>query len=402
MDRCSGHARSIARPFDAASGIVRDATPRRARRRSSRGAPAEPTRRPQVFHRFQTPSPSPPRARRAEPSRLPGFDLCVHLRTARAERSRCRTRGSIPARPLRRPQQPTRHHLQRDARRRTSGPASSRSRGPSASPRPRTTAKRTSTRSAKRRGRRKETHSPPRVEQPTDRGAGLVDLPSEVEDDAAATPKNFSTRSMACPLARSPTSLRGHRGPESKSTCDVSLVLRSDASHVRACGRHRPRAAGANARKEGADDARRVARRRHHAQEGGHRRRPARVRPVPARRRAADLGQAARADRLAPADHRAVGRLEGDAGPPLPARRALLRGVARLLLPGEPQGRRSHPRPGDQGRRPSRKGEEGEDRADGAARRQRQAGGDTSTRRSSRSTGTTRAPTRCSSSSPTT
>jgi hypothetical protein len=38
--------------------------------------------------------------------------------------------------------------------------------------------------------------------------------------------------------------------------------------------RHGPRSPGANARKEGADDARRVARRRHHAQEGGHRRSP--------------------------------------------------------------------------------------------------------------------------------
>lgn len=186
-----------------------------------RTRPSEPTRRPQVFHRFQTPSPSPPRA--GAPS-LRVFQASISSSTSgRHARS---DRGVAPTTPFQRARSAARSSPRATT---SSGtpvsdqrPTSSRSRGPSASPRPRTTVKRTSTRSAKPEvgGRRLIPHLVG-SNRPTE-GQGRLTSPREVEDDAAATPKDFSTRSMACPPARSPTSLRGHRGPESKSTCDVS------------------------------------------------------------------------------------------------------------------------------------------------------------------------------------
>ena len=129
-------------------------------------------------------------------------------------------------------------------------------------------------------------------------------------------------------------------------------------------------------------------------QEGGHRRRAARMRPVPL------SASSARSATSAAIRSSRCGRSssspgpEGDARPPLPPRRALLRGIARLLLPGEPEGRRPDPGAPDQGPPRAGEGQEGEGHPARAARRLRPSGRATSTRRSSSATRTIPAPTR--------
>jgi hypothetical protein len=176
------------------------------------------TAHPQDAHRFQTPFP-PPAARAPTLRRLQAsISSSTSGRHARSDR------GAAPAPPFHRARSAARSRPRATTSSGTPAsdqrPSRARSRGPSASPRPRTTAKSTSTRSAKLEvgGRRLIPHL-----HLTGRPAGgwaRLTSRQEVEDDAAATPKKFPTRSMACPLACSPATVPGHKGPESTSSCD--------------------------------------------------------------------------------------------------------------------------------------------------------------------------------------
>jgi len=177
------------------------------------------TRRPQEAHRFQTPSSCP--ARRAPMLRT--FQASISASTSgRHARSE---RGVAPVEPFQRARSAARSSPRAMICRGTPcsdhSPRSSRSRAPSASPRPRTTAKSTSTCSAKAEvgGRRLIPHLG-WSRRPTEGWARLTSR-REVEDDGAASPKKFPTRSMACPLARNPVLAPGHKGPESTSTCEA-------------------------------------------------------------------------------------------------------------------------------------------------------------------------------------
>ncbi len=214
--RCSSvpyaHVRSPSRSTLRAesSASVRGEGRVRHRARSSR------TRRPQEAHRFQTPSSSPAPTVRSFQASISASTSGRHAR---------RERGAAPAGPFHR----ARSAARRSPRATTSSgipscdqrPRSSRSRAPSARPRPRTTAKSTSTCSAKVEvgGRRLIPHL--WLSRRPAEGWARLTSHREVEDDAAATPKKFPTRSTACPLARRPGMAPEHKGPESLSTCDA-------------------------------------------------------------------------------------------------------------------------------------------------------------------------------------